>query len=292
MRTFADGSTITIEPWRAKAFPVIKDLIVSRDALDHVIQAGGYISVNTGGVPDANAILISKKDADISMDAAECIGCGACVAACPNGSAMLFTAATITRFAVLPQGRIEAKKRVCLMTEAMMRSVVGDHSVDEVLTTGREQVEQLAREKLIALSEQYDTGLSIELVNLKTVNVPPSVQPALREVEEAKQERERMINEAWTEYNKVIPRAKGEAEKQVSEAEGYKLKRVNESQGDAAAFDAVLVEYLKAPEVTRRRLYLETMTQVLPGLSSTWIVDDSVTQLLPMVQGKGLGGGK
>ncbi|UCF86968.1 MAG: succinate dehydrogenase/fumarate reductase iron-sulfur subunit, partial [Nitrospiraceae bacterium] len=108
-----------IEPWRARAFPVIKDLIVDRSALDSIIQAGGYISVHTGGVPDAHAILIPKEDADTAMDAAECIGCGACVAACPNGSAMLFTAAKVAHFALLPQGRVEAKKRVCLMTEEM-----------------------------------------------------------------------------------------------------------------------------------------------------------------------------
>jgi len=101
-----------------------------------------------------------------------------------------------------------------------------------------------------------------------------------------------MINVANGEYNKVVPRAKGEAEQEISEAEGYKLKRVNEAQGDAAAFTAVLSEYLKAPDVTRKRLYMETMAEVIPGLSGTWIVDDSVTQLLPMVQGKSIGGGK
>ena len=110
MRHFKDGDTIYIEPWRAKAFPVVKDLIVDRSSFESIIQAGGYISVHTGGIPDANAILIPKDDADVSMDAAECIGCGACVAACPNGSAMLFTAAKISHLAMLPQGKAEAKK--------------------------------------------------------------------------------------------------------------------------------------------------------------------------------------
>lgn len=128
MRYFKDGDTIYIEPWRAKAFPVIKDLIVDRSALDRIIQAGGYISVHTGGVPDGNAILIPKPDADMAMDAAECIGCGACVAACPNGSAMLFTAAKVTHLAMLPQGKVEAMRRVCMMTEAMQKEGFGNCS--------------------------------------------------------------------------------------------------------------------------------------------------------------------
>lgn len=128
MRHFKDGDTIYIEPWRARAFPVIKDLIVDRSALDRIIQAGGYISVHTGGVPEANTILISKDDADAAMDAAECIGCGACVAACPNGSAMLFAAAKVSHLAMLPQGRIEAARRVCVMTEAMLKEGFGNCS--------------------------------------------------------------------------------------------------------------------------------------------------------------------
>jgi succinate dehydrogenase / fumarate reductase iron-sulfur subunit len=126
MRHFKDGDTIYIEPFRARAFPVIRDLIVERSAFDKIIQAAGYISVHTGGVPDGNAILIPKHDADTAMDAAECIGCGACVAACPNGSAMLFTAAKVTQLAMLPQGRIEAARRVCVMTEEMLAQGFGN----------------------------------------------------------------------------------------------------------------------------------------------------------------------
>lgn len=126
MRHFKDGDTLYIEPWRARAFPVIKDLIVDRSALERIMQSGGYVSVHTGGVPDANAVLIPKADADIAMDAAECIGCGACVAACPNGSAMLFTAAKVAHLARLPQGRAEAARRVCLMTEVMLREGFGN----------------------------------------------------------------------------------------------------------------------------------------------------------------------
>ncbi len=128
MRHFKDGDTIYIEPWRARAFPVIKDMIVDRSGLDRIIQSGGYVSVHTGGVPDANAVLVPKQYADVAMDAAECIGCGACVAACPNGAAMLFAAAKVTHLAMLPQGRPEAGRRVCVMTEAMLKEGFGNCS--------------------------------------------------------------------------------------------------------------------------------------------------------------------
>jgi succinate dehydrogenase / fumarate reductase iron-sulfur subunit len=128
MRKFKDGDSIYIEPWRAKAFPLVKDLIVDRSALDRIIQAGGYMSNHTGGSADANAILIPREDAETAMDAAECIGCGACVAACPNGSAMLFTAAKVTQLAMLPQGKVEAAKRVCVMTEQMLKEGFGNCS--------------------------------------------------------------------------------------------------------------------------------------------------------------------
>jgi len=119
MRKFKDGDTIVIEPWRAKPFPVIKDLMVDRSGFDEIIQAGGYISVNTGGVPDANAIPIKKVNADLAMDAAACIGCGACVAACKNASAMLFVSAKVSQFALLPQGKVEARERVQRMVAKM-----------------------------------------------------------------------------------------------------------------------------------------------------------------------------
>jgi succinate dehydrogenase / fumarate reductase iron-sulfur subunit len=119
MRNFKDGETIVIEPWRAKPFPVIKDLMVDRTAFDEIIQAGGFVSVRTGGVPDANAIPIPKRHADQAMDAAACIGCGACVAACKNASAMLFVAAKVSQFALLPQGKIEASERVRNMVTKM-----------------------------------------------------------------------------------------------------------------------------------------------------------------------------
>jgi succinate dehydrogenase / fumarate reductase iron-sulfur subunit len=119
MRSFSDGETITIEPWRASAFPVVKDLVVDRAAFDRIQQAGGYVNVNTGGVPDANVIPIAKKLADEAMDAAACIGCGACVAACKNASAMLFVSAKISQFALLPQGQVERKERAEKMVAQM-----------------------------------------------------------------------------------------------------------------------------------------------------------------------------
>ncbi|MCC8089562.1 MAG: succinate dehydrogenase/fumarate reductase iron-sulfur subunit [Rikenellaceae bacterium] len=119
MRRFKDGDTIYIEPWRSRAFPVIKDLVVDRSSYDKILQAGGFISVNTGGVPDGNAIPIPKPDADESMDAASCIGCGACVATCKNGSAMLFVSARVSSLAKLPQGRVEAVRRAKSMVAKM-----------------------------------------------------------------------------------------------------------------------------------------------------------------------------
>jgi succinate dehydrogenase / fumarate reductase iron-sulfur subunit len=119
MRNFKDGSTIVIEPWRARPFPVIKDLMVDRTAFDKIIQAGGYVSVRTGGVPDANSIPIKKESADLAMDAAACIGCGACVAACKNASAMLFVSAKVSQMGLLPQGKVEAARRVQKMVAKM-----------------------------------------------------------------------------------------------------------------------------------------------------------------------------
>ena len=119
MRKFKDGATITVEPWRSRGFPVVKDLVVDRGAFDKILQAGGFISVNTGGVPDGNTIPIAKEKSDESMDAAACVGCGACVATCKNGSAMLFVAARVSSLALLPQGKIEAARRAKAMVAKM-----------------------------------------------------------------------------------------------------------------------------------------------------------------------------
>jgi len=128
MRNFKNGDTITVEPWRASSFPVLKDLVVDRTAFDRIIQAGGYISTKTGGVPDGNAIPVPKAASDEAMDAASCIGCGACVAACPNSSAMLFVAAKVSHFALLPQGEPERKKRALRMVEQMDKEGFGNCS--------------------------------------------------------------------------------------------------------------------------------------------------------------------
>ena len=128
MRHFSDGDTIVVEPWRAAAFPIIKDLVVDRSAFDRIMAAGGYVSVNTGGAPDANALPITKDDADLAMDYASCIGCGACVAACPNSSASLFTASKIAHLAMLPQGRTERRRRVLNMVNQMESEGFGDCS--------------------------------------------------------------------------------------------------------------------------------------------------------------------
>ena len=126
MRHFSDGDTIVVEPWRARAFNIIKDLVVDRSALDKIIQAGGYISVNTGGAPDANTILISRETSEKAFDGAACIGCGACVAACPNASAMLFVGAKVSHLALLPQGKPEAARRVMAMVKEMDRLCFGN----------------------------------------------------------------------------------------------------------------------------------------------------------------------
>ena len=138
-----------------------------------------------------------------------------------------------------------------------------------------------------ALVKEYKLGLTLDQVQLKNVNPPQQVQASFNEVNQAQQDREAMINMANGDYNKVVPRAQGEAAQKISMAEGYKLKRVNEALGDATAFQAVLVQYLKAPDVTRRRLYLETMSEVLPQLRDKTIVDEKITQLLPLTSKAG-----
>ncbi len=173
------------------------------------------------------------------------------------------------------------------LSEAVMREVVGDRTVDEVITSGRQDIETTANERLRKMVEIYQLGVQIDQLQLKNVNPPQPVQASFNEVNKAQQDKESMINVANGEYNKVVPRARGEAEQKVSESEGYKKKRVNEALGDVAAFRAMLEQYLKAPAVTRTRLYLETMKEVLPGIGDTWIIDGSVTQVLPLVQGAG-----
>ena len=170
------------------------------------------------------------------------------------------------------------------INEAVMREVVGDRTVDEVLTVGRQEVADSVAIKLQELCDRYETGIKVEQVVLQNVNPPESVKPAFNEVNEAQQEREKLINQAKSEYNKVIPRARGEAARTIEEARGYAMERVNNARGEASKFNAVFKEYLKAKEVTRQRIYLETMNDVLQKVGRTLITDDEVTGILPLFQ--------
>jgi membrane protease subunit HflK len=164
-----------------------------------------------------------------------------------------------------------------------MREVVGDRTVDEVITIGRQEIESEALVKLQTLTSRYDMGLKIDQVQLKNVNPPEHVQASFNEVNQAQQERERAINIANGEYNKSIPRARGRADQAISEAEGYAKKRINEAEGDVASFDALLAEYVKAPDVTRQRLYLETMASVLANVKNKVVLAEQVKGLLPFL---------
>lgn len=179
-------------------------------------------------------------------------------------------------------------------SESVMREVVGDRTVDEVITIGRQEIETEALVKLQGLVGSFGMGLRIDQVQLKNVNPPERVQTSFNEVNQAQQEKERAINIANGEYNKSIPRARGVAEQAISAAEGYVSKRVNEAEGDVAAFRALFAEYQNAPEITRERMYLETMAEVLPRVRSKTIIDSDVQGLLPLLDLNGgtLGGGR
>jgi membrane protease subunit HflK len=175
------------------------------------------------------------------------------------------------------------------VSESVMREVVGDRTVDEVLTIGRQEIESEALVKMQKLASKYDVGVSIDQVQLKNVNPPEPVQESFNEVNQAQQEKEKLINEARREYNKSIPLAEGTKDQNIQEAEGYRLQRINEAQGDVSRFNAVLAQYLKAPEVTKRRVYLETMQVVLPLIRSKTVIDENARSVLPLLQ---LGGEK
>ncbi|NOK02421.1 MULTISPECIES: FtsH protease activity modulator HflK [Myxococcus] len=169
------------------------------------------------------------------------------------------------------------------ISEASMRAVVGDHSVNEVLTTGRQAVATQAKLLLQDLADRYETGVDIQQVVLQDVNPPDPVKPSFNEVNQAIQEKERVINEAYAELNRVIPRAKGEAEEALRSAEGYAIERVNRAKGEADRFARVYEEYRKAPDVTRRRMYLETVSQVLRSAGQKVVLDESVKGLTPLL---------
>jgi len=170
------------------------------------------------------------------------------------------------------------------ISESVMRAVVGDRTVDEVITIGRQEIESESLVKMQTIANKYKLGLSIDQVQLKDVNPPETVRPSFNEVNQAQQQREKSINIANGEYNKVIPRAHGEANQKIQAAEGYALKRVNEAEGDVSLFNAIFEEYLKAPEVTKRRMYLETMQSVLPNIERKVIIDSDASQILPLMQ--------
>ena len=160
------------------------------------------------------------------------------------------------------------------LSEAVMREIIGDRTVDEVITIGRQEIEIAAKDKLSQLVKTYELGIEIDQVQLKDVDPPVPVQDSFDEVNKAQQDRENLINIANGEYNKVVPRAKGEADQKIQGARGYALKRINEAKGDVASFNAQFTEYLKAPDVTRTRLYLEAMKEVIPQAGPKIIVDD------------------
>jgi len=169
------------------------------------------------------------------------------------------------------------------ISEAMMREVVGDRTVDEIITIGRQEIEDTVLNRMRELAKRYHLGVSINQVQLKNVNPPEPVQSSFNEVNRAQQDRENFINLANGEYNKAVPRARGEADQKIRAAEGYRFKRINEAEGDVSAFSIVLEQYVKAPDVTRTRIYLETLGDVLPQAKQQIIVDDKVQQILPLL---------
>ena len=169
------------------------------------------------------------------------------------------------------------------MTEGVMREVVGDRTVTEVVTIGRQDIEAQVGIRLQEMANQYEMGIAIDQVVLQDVNPPDPVKPSWDEVSQAQQQRDRMINEAQAEFNRVIPRARGEAQQAVLQAEGYALDRINRAEGDSARFNAVYTEYRRAPQVTRKRLYLETMQRILPKVGRKLYIDEGTTGVLPLL---------
>lgn len=170
------------------------------------------------------------------------------------------------------------------VSEAAMRQIVGDRTVNEVLTVGRAEVAIEAERLIQALCTEYETGIKIEQVVLQDINPPNSVKPSFNAVNEAQQQRETLINEAKSGYNKIIPRARGEAEETIQKAEGYALDRVNRARGDASRFNDLYREYIKAPEVTKRRIYLETLEDILPKIGTKIVTDANGNSVLPLLQ--------
>lgn len=178
------------------------------------------------------------------------------------------------------------------VSESIMRRVVGDRLVTEVLTTGRVEIATEAKDLMQEILDKYDMGVKVVTVKLQDVNPPDVVKKSFNEVNAAKQEQEKVINQAEEAYNRVIPEARGKAEKLISEAEGYAKAQVNEAEGDAQKFSAILTEYRRAPSITRKRIYLETMESILKKVKDITVVDESVKGVLPVYSGKGAINGK
>jgi len=170
------------------------------------------------------------------------------------------------------------------IAESVMREIVGDYTFDEVLTVKRSEIEDLVQQKMQKILDYYRVGIQIIAVKLQDVNPPEPVQPAFNEVNQAKQEREKMINQAWEIYNREIPKAKGEALKMIKEAEGYYIEKVNRAQGDAKRFLLLLEAYKKAKEITKKRLYLESLQEILKKAGKKYIIDSEQKQILPLLK--------
>ncbi len=184
-------------------------------------------------------------------------------------------------------GAREPEKTLRDLSESVMREVIGDRTVDEVLTIGRHDIESASLDRLINLSSEYGLGLQIQQVQLATVRPPAVVQAAFNEVNQAQQEKQTAINQAWAVYNDAVPNARGQAKGREKQAEAYAFRRINQAKGDADKFNLLLAEYRKAPEPTRRRLYLEAMEAIMPALQKKVIVDDSIKgilQTLPLAE--------
>jgi len=177
----------------------------------------------------------------------------------------------------------DAESTFRYMNEAVVRRVVGDNSVDEVITIGRARIAMEAQEELQKLCDLYEIGIEVNQLIFQDVNPPDQVKPSFNEVNESLQEKERKINEAWSEYNELIPRSRGEAQQMISAAEGYAMERVNNSKGDANRFIAIYREYARAPLVTRKRLYLETINVILPKIGKKIIFDEKQKNILPLL---------
>lgn len=182
-----------------------------------------------------------------------------------------------------------AEKTLRDMSESVVRKVVGDRTVNEVLTVGRMEIALRVEQLLQELCDEYENGIKIDQVVLQDVNPPDPVKPSFNAVNEAQQQRETLINQGQSEYNRVIPRARGEAQQLLQQAEAYSLSRVNLARGEAARFSALYAEYVKAPEVTKQRIYLETMSEIMPRIRNKVIVDENGANLLPLLNLNGRG---